>query len=61
MVNEKRLENKLPELEIHVVELIKDSNTDDGDEDKVSSSNSRRHLLGTLLKQPYVMKTSFNP
>lgn len=58
MVNEKRLENKLPELEIHVVELVKDNDIADGDEDKVSSSNFRRHLLGTLLKKPYV---SYDP
>jgi len=58
MVNEKRLQNKLPELEIHVVELVKDNDIADGDEDKVSSSNFRRHLLGTLLKKPYV---SYDP
>jgi len=54
-VNRKRVENGLDELAIHVVELIGDSNVDAGDEEKVSSSNQRRHLLGTLLKQPYVM------
>jgi len=59
-VNRKRAENGLDELAIHVVELIGDSNVDAGDEEKVSSSNQRRHLLGTLLKQPYVMLMLLN-
>ncbi len=59
-VNRKRAENGLDELAIHVVELIGDSNVNAGDEEKVSSSNQRRHLLGTLLKQPYVMLMLLN-
>ncbi len=58
IINKKRVENKLPELDVHVVELIKDEDVEEGDEDKVSSSNIRRHLLGTLIKPPY---SSYNP
>lgn len=61
IVNKKRVENKLNELEIHVVELIEDSNVAKGDEDKVSSSNQRRHLLGTLLKPPYIPYDASKP
>jgi hypothetical protein len=57
-VNEKRLENNLPRLDIHVIGLVKEDehvlHENAGDEDKVSSSNIRRHLLGTLLRPPYV-------
>lgn len=54
MVNAKRVEYKLAPLEIHVVELVADEDLEEGDENKVSSSNERRRLLGTLLKAPYV-------
>ncbi len=57
MVNTKRLENSLSELKIHVVELMQDSSVgtsaNDGDEEKISSSNTRRRLLGTLLQPPF--------
>jgi phosphopantetheine adenylyltransferase/dephospho-CoA kinase len=57
-VNQKRAENNLPLLDIHVIDLVKESelvlNEHKGDEEKVSSSNERRHLLGTLLKPPCV-------
>lgn len=56
MVNTKRVEYKLDPLEIHVVELVGDENLEEGDENKVSSSNERRRLLGTPLKAPYVSK-----
>ena len=60
-VNEKRAERNLPILDIHVIGLIKEDEfilkENSGDEEKVSSSNQRRHLLGTLLKSPKV--TSF--
>ena len=56
VINKKRLENNLAALTIHVVELIKEADlVDKGDEDKVSSSNERRHILGTLIKPPYVI------
>ena len=57
MVNTKRLENNLSELKIHVVELMSENRaaeSNDGDEDKISSSNERRRLLGTLLRPPHI-------
>jgi len=60
LVNAKRVENGLARLEIHAVELIEDLNVDAGDEEKVSSSNQRRRLLGTLLKRPYVLFIIYN-
>ena len=56
MVNIKRVENKLEPMEIHVISLIDDhqSPTTAEDEIKVSSSNQRKWLLGTLLREPYV-------
>jgi phosphopantetheine adenylyltransferase/dephospho-CoA kinase len=61
-INEKRAENQLPLLDIHIVDLVKDDEAvlqqNQGDEDKVSSSNERRRLLGTLLKPPYVWHLS---
>jgi phosphopantetheine adenylyltransferase/dephospho-CoA kinase len=57
IINEKRKENKLTELEIHVIGIVKEDeqviSENSGDEDKVSSSNERRRLLGKLLKEPY--------
>jgi phosphopantetheine adenylyltransferase / dephospho-CoA kinase len=60
LVNEKRIENNLPEMRIHVVNLVKDEikESADIDEDKISSSNNRRKLLGNLLKPPRI---EFNP
>jgi phosphopantetheine adenylyltransferase/dephospho-CoA kinase len=56
MVNIKRVENKLDPMEIHVIGLIDDhqSTQTEHDELKVSSSNQRKRLLGTLLRDPYV-------
>ncbi len=56
MVNVKRKENNLNQLDVHVISLIDDthSNENEHDEKKVSSSNQRKHLLGTLLRGPYV-------
>ena len=56
MVNVKRVENKLEPMEIHVIGLIDDHQSNDTahDELKVSSSNQRKRLLGTLLREPYV-------
>lgn len=57
-VNVKRVENNLPELDVHIVKVIKVDPLilaqNPGDEDKLSSSNERRKLLGTLLKPPHV-------
>lgn len=52
LINEKRIENKLNSLEVHVVKLIQDTNYDEHEEAKISSSNHRIRLLGTRLKQP---------
>lgn len=63
-MNEKRVENKLPVLDIHVVGLVKEDEAllsqNTGDEDKVSSSNERRRLLGTLLRPPRVFDSIFS-
>jgi phosphopantetheine adenylyltransferase/dephospho-CoA kinase len=55
IINEKRKENMLTELDIHVIGIVKEDESvlNSGDEDKVSSSNERRRLLGKLLKEPY--------
>ena len=55
MVNSKRIENNLQPLELHVISLIDDnlSNVAEHDENKVSSSNQRKRLLGTLLREPF--------
>lgn len=55
MVNTKRIENNLSALDIHVVELVNEDRTEinDGDEEKISSSNERRSLLGTLIHPPF--------
>lgn len=57
-VNEKRVQNNLNELDIHIVDLINDETSisvdNTGDEIKISSSNQRRRLLGNLIKPPYV-------
>lgn len=67
MVNQERVKNKLAELDVHVVSLVKDNSIDlvsnqiDEDEYKVSSSNERKHLLGTLLRPPYIPFDSNQP
>ncbi|XP_053609329.1 bifunctional coenzyme A synthase isoform X2 [Plodia interpunctella] len=54
MVNEKRRENGLPPLDTHVISLAPDSNPNraQDEEEKLSSSNQRMRLLGTMLKPP---------
>lgn len=56
MVNEKRQENNLKPLDIHIVKLIEDTNHQENEEAKISSSNNRIRLLGTRLKQPVSLK-----
>jgi phosphopantetheine adenylyltransferase/dephospho-CoA kinase len=53
-VNEKRLENKLNKLAIHVIDLIDECETSSSadDEMKISSSKLRKLLLGTVLRKP---------
>ncbi|RMZ95846.1 bifunctional coenzyme A synthase [Brachionus plicatilis] len=57
-VNEKRVQNNLNKMDIHIVDLINDETStfvdNAGDEIKISSSNQRRRLLGTLIKPPYI-------
>ena len=53
LINQKRIENNLSPLDIHIINLVGDDFFEnDGDESKVSSSNLRRRILGTLLKPP---------
>lgn len=53
-VNELRAEKGLRELKVHVINLIEhDEHENPNFEKKVSSSNRRLELLGTLLRPPY--------
>ena len=55
MVNEERARHSLPPMDVHVVELMNEEDLETADEDderKVSSSNMRKRLLGTLLREP---------
>ena len=62
LINQKRIENNLPPLEIHIINIVSDVFFEnDGDESKVSSSNQRRRLLGTLLKEPIKPYDSLKP
>ncbi|NXA40859.1 COASY synthase, partial [Eudromia elegans] len=49
-VNQKRMENGLPELSLYEIVLLKDPDHSESEEDKVSSSSLRQRLLGTLLQ-----------
>ncbi|NXS13196.1 COASY synthase, partial [Neodrepanis coruscans] len=51
-VNRKRLENGLPELALHEIQLMKDPDHSQNEEEKISSSSLRQRLLGTLLRPP---------
>uniref|UniRef100_A0A8C5TR90 Bifunctional coenzyme A synthase n=1 Tax=Malurus cyaneus samueli TaxID=2593467 RepID=A0A8C5TR90_9PASS len=51
-VNKKRLENGLPELALHEIQLMKDPDHSQNEEEKISSSSLRQRLLGTLLQPP---------
>ncbi|CAL1600136.1 unnamed protein product [Knipowitschia caucasica] len=51
-VNKKRVENGLPALVLHEIQLLKDAHHSDIEEEKISSSSFRTRLLGTLLSQP---------
>ncbi|TRZ15661.1 hypothetical protein HGM15179_011426 [Zosterops borbonicus] len=51
-VNRKRLENGLPELALHEIQLLKDPDHRQNEEEKISSSSLRQRLLGTLLQPP---------
>ncbi|XP_017293678.1 bifunctional coenzyme A synthase [Kryptolebias marmoratus] len=51
-VNKKRLENGLPPLVLHEIQLLKDAHRNEIEEEKISSSSLRSRLLGTLLNPP---------
>ncbi|XP_063383809.1 bifunctional coenzyme A synthase isoform X1 [Cydia fagiglandana] len=53
-INEKRQENGLPLLDTYVIGLAQDSSPQRSheEEEKVSSSNQRMRLLGTMLRPP---------
>ncbi|XP_061716278.1 bifunctional coenzyme A synthase isoform X2 [Cydia pomonella] len=53
-INEKRKENGLPLLDTYVIGLAQDSSPQRSqeEEEKVSSSNQRMRLLGTMLRPP---------
>ncbi|XP_027603726.1 bifunctional coenzyme A synthase [Pipra filicauda] len=51
-VNRKRLEHGLPELALHEIQLMKDPDHQQNEEEKISSSSLRQRLLGTLLQPP---------
>ncbi|XP_074520207.1 bifunctional coenzyme A synthase [Halichoeres trimaculatus] len=51
-VNKKRIENGLPALVLHEIQLLKDAHHTDAEEEKISSSSLRSRLLGTLLTPP---------
>ncbi|XP_040923139.1 bifunctional coenzyme A synthase [Toxotes jaculatrix] len=51
-VNKKRIENGLPVLVLHEIQLLKDAHHTETEEEKISSSSLRSRLLGTLLTPP---------
>ncbi|KAF3853673.1 hypothetical protein F7725_014361 [Dissostichus mawsoni] len=51
-VNKKRIENGLPALVLHEIQLLKDAHHTETEEEKISSSSLRSRLLGTLLTPP---------
>ncbi|KAM6963867.1 bifunctional coenzyme A synthase isoform 1-T1 [Tautogolabrus adspersus] len=51
-VNRKRIENGLPALVLHEIQLLKDAHHTETEEEKISSSSLRSRLLGTLLAPP---------
>nr|XP_057918239.1 bifunctional coenzyme A synthase [Doryrhamphus excisus] len=51
-VNRKRIENGLPALVLHEIQLLKDAHHSEIEEEKISSSSLRSRLLGTLLTSP---------
>ncbi|XP_054624633.1 bifunctional coenzyme A synthase isoform X2 [Dunckerocampus dactyliophorus] len=51
-VNKKRIENGLPALVLHEIQLLKDAHHSETEEEKISSSSLRSRLLGTLLTPP---------
>ncbi|XP_035603056.1 bifunctional coenzyme A synthase isoform X6 [Oncorhynchus keta] len=60
-VNKKRLENGLPGLVLHEIQLLKDAHHTEMEEEKISSSSLRSRLLGTLLTDPKQNKSHLPP
>lgn len=56
-VNETRVENGIPKLDTYVIGLAADAQQSAEEETKVSSSNQRMRLLGTILRPPVVSKS----
>ncbi|XP_012893562.1 PREDICTED: bifunctional coenzyme A synthase [Dipodomys ordii] len=52
-VNHFRLENNLEELALYQIQLLKDQNHKENEEDKISSSSFRHRILGNLLRPPF--------
>lgn len=50
----------LEELALYQIQLLKDPNHTDNEEDKVSSSTFRQRMLGKLLRPPYVCLSSLS-
>lgn len=48
------LNQGLPPLVLHEIQLLKDAHRDEIEEEKISSSSLRSRLLGTLLIPPKV-------
>lgn len=53
-INIEREKKGMNPMDIHVVELLEDANHLVGEEEKISSSNERKRLLGTLLHKPQI-------
>ncbi|XP_075872327.1 bifunctional coenzyme A synthase [Nelusetta ayraudi] len=51
-VNKKRIENGLPPLVLHEIQLLKDAHHTETEEEKISSSSLRSRLLGTIIAPP---------
>lgn len=54
-INEKRKENGLEQLDVYTIGLAEEAQKQSSEEEtKVSSSNKRMRLLGTVLREPEV-------
>lgn len=54
------LNQGLPALVLHEIQLLKDAHHTETEEEKISSSSLRSRLLGTLLTPPKVRLNSFD-
>lgn len=60
-VNQLRKERNLSQLDIHVVKLMSDEQSDENEDPKISSSNERIRLLGTRLRQTNLKDKTLRP